>query len=111
MVKLIGKCPEADCIATVLYCCIIIIMVCFVPQGYPFPVSITMVHLIVKFLLACLVRNIVSHFTGKPSVVLPWKDYLKSITPIGGCVYCIWGGGGGGVAGREGGEGGGGERM
>ena len=62
----------------------------FAVQGYPFPVTITMVHLIVKFMLASAVRKVMSCVTGNPPVVLEWRDYLKSIAPIGMYVYvCV----------------------
>ncbi|XP_064398591.1 solute carrier family 35 member C2-like [Halichondria panicea] len=50
--------------------------------GYPFPLSITMIHLIVKFLLAWLVRKIWSCIRGSPPLVLSWGDYLKNIVPV-----------------------------
>ncbi len=52
-------------------------------QGYPFPVSITMIHLIIKFLLAWLVRKVSGWATTKAPVELEWKAYLKHIAPIG----------------------------
>ena len=52
-------------------------------QGYPFPLSITMIHLIVKFIIAWIVRKLVSLVTGKPPLVLGWKEYLKNILPVG----------------------------
>jgi len=52
-------------------------------QGYPFPVSITMIHLIIKFLLAWVARKITGCATSKTPVMLPWKEYLKHIAPIG----------------------------
>jgi solute carrier family 35 protein C2 len=50
--------------------------------GYPFPLSITMIHLIVKFIIAWIVRKLVSLVTGKPPLVLGWKEYLKNILPV-----------------------------
>ena len=52
-------------------------------QGYPFPLSVTMIHLIVKFLLAWLVRKVWSCVCRTPPLVLNWWDYLKSIAPVG----------------------------
>ena len=75
-------------------CCILCglqgsMVACF--QGYPFPVSITMVHLIVKFVLALIVRKIASLFTGHPPLQLSWRGYVKNIAPIGRekCVQCV----------------------
>jgi len=48
-----------------------------------FPLSITLVHLVVKFMLSCVVRFIVECKTGKPRVVLPWKLYILKIFPPG----------------------------
>lgn len=42
-----------------------------------------MIHLIVKFLIAWVVRKITSMVTGKAPVVLGWGEYLKNIAPVG----------------------------
>ena len=54
---------------------------CF--QGYPFPLSITMIHLIVKFLIAWIVRKLISLVTGKTPLVLGWREYIRNISPVG----------------------------
>lgn len=51
-------------------------------MGYPFPVSITMVHLVVSFIMAWVVRKLTSCYTGNPPLNLPWSVYLKNIAPI-----------------------------
>ena len=52
-------------------------------QGYPFPLSITMIHLVVKFLIAWVVRKLIALVTGEPPLVLGWREYMKNITPVG----------------------------
>ena len=52
-------------------------------QGYPFPLSITMVHLIVKFIIAWIVRKLTSLVTGRTPLVLGWREYVTHISPIG----------------------------
>ena len=43
----------------------------------------TYMHLIVKFLLACLIRNILECRQKKHRVNLGWKVYLMSMAPVG----------------------------
>lgn len=62
---------------------------CTRAQGYPFPLSITMIHLIVKFLIAWILRKLISLVVGKPPLVLGWKEYLKNITPVGMCIHPV----------------------
>ena len=52
-------------------------------QGYPFPLSVTMIHLIIKFLIAWIVRKLISLVTGNPPLVLGWKEYVKNVSPVG----------------------------
>ena len=42
-----------------------------------------MIHLVVKFILAWLVRKATSCCTKQPPLVLGWRDYLKNIVPVG----------------------------
>ena len=58
-------------------------------QGYPFPLSITMIHLITKFLLAWVVRKLWSLCTGRPPLVLGWRENLWNIVPVGMCVRIL----------------------
>nr|AKN21647.1 slc35c-3 [Schmidtea mediterranea] len=50
---------------------------------YPYPLSITMLHLIVKFLLASFVRGILRIFSKHDRTELCWKDYFRKISPSG----------------------------
>lgn len=50
--------------------------------GYPFPLAITMVHLIIKFLLAWVVRKITGCCCKEPPLTLSWSDYLRHIVPV-----------------------------
>ena len=45
--------------------------------------SITIIHLIVKFLLAWLVRRVVAAVTKEAPNVLTWPQYLKNICAVG----------------------------
>ena len=63
--------------------CVFINFIIFFLQTYPFPVSITIIHLIVKFLLAWLVRRVVAAVTKEAPNVLTWPQYLKNICAVG----------------------------
>ncbi|KAK2193839.1 hypothetical protein NP493_5g14028 [Ridgeia piscesae] len=47
------------------------------------PLSITMVHLVVKFLLAGCFRGILTCCTGKKRTTLPWSMYVTRVAPPG----------------------------
>lgn len=46
----------------------------------------TMTHLVLKFLLAGLIRVLVELKTGKPRVILPWGMYCTRIAPAGSTI-------------------------
>ena len=52
-------------------------------QNYPFPISMTIIHLIIKFLLAWTIRGTLYCARKSPQVTFGWKNYLKSICPVG----------------------------
>ena len=52
-------------------------------QHFRFPLSITMTHLITKFIMAACIRGILYCKTGKHRVTLGWVDYIKRIAPPG----------------------------
>jgi len=51
-------------------------------MGYPFPLSITMIHLIIKFIISWVVRKATSCVSKHPPLVLGWKDYMKHMVPV-----------------------------
>lgn len=55
----------------------------FLKQDYPFPMSITILHLLIKFLIAWLLRRLVGCAKKSPVCLLGWKDYFRSICPVG----------------------------
>ncbi|CAG0890941.1 unnamed protein product [Cyprideis torosa] len=52
-------------------------------QDFHFPLTIVLVHLIVKFLLASLARFILEWKSGESSVILPWSSYSKKVAIVG----------------------------
>lgn len=52
-------------------------------KHFKLPLSLTMAHLVVKFMLAGLVRCLLSCKTKEPRVTLPWGMYFKRIAPAG----------------------------
>ena len=56
-------------------------------QLFKLPLSITMVHLMSKFVASVCVRKIISRCKGKPSVTLSWTDYIKRVAPPGVYIY------------------------
>lgn len=48
----------------------------------PFPLSIVIVHLVLKFCMAGICRVIWTRCTGKQRVVLAWKDYLARVAIV-----------------------------
>ncbi|KAK2153053.1 hypothetical protein LSH36_309g00021 [Paralvinella palmiformis] len=50
---------------------------------YQFPLSITMTHLVMKFLIASLIRTVWSACTGKERITLDWWNYCKRVAPPG----------------------------
>ncbi|PAA47429.1 hypothetical protein BOX15_Mlig005048g4 [Macrostomum lignano] len=50
---------------------------------YPYPLSITVLHLCVKFLLAWLIRQVVEQLTGCHRLELCWAAYCRRVSPAG----------------------------
>ena len=50
---------------------------------FKYPLSITMIHLIIKFLLSMIIRNILSCCSSQPRIMLNWDLYWKRIVPTG----------------------------
>jgi hypothetical protein len=59
-------------------------------QMFRFPLSITIFHLFVKFLLALFFRTLWELKTGKERVLLSWDLYVKKVAPTGKFLsYCM----------------------
>lgn len=43
----------------------------------------TLVHLAINFCLSALARQVMQRCTGKPRIVLSWRDYLRKVAPTG----------------------------
>ncbi|XP_060567318.1 solute carrier family 35 member C2-like [Ruditapes philippinarum] len=52
-------------------------------KHFNYPLSLTMAHLVTKFMLAALIRTIIEWKTGEPRVTLPWGMFCKRIAPAG----------------------------
>lgn len=81
------------CWSSSLTCCLILMY--FAPsisltfyqrwllQQLPFPLSIVLVHMGVKWLLAALCRAALTLAQGRPRLNLSWRDYVLHVAPIG----------------------------
>lgn len=56
-------------------------------QHFKYPLSLTMAHLVTKFMLAAFIRVLIELKTGKPRVILPWGMFCKRIAPAGMHMY------------------------
>ncbi|VDN45266.1 unnamed protein product [Dibothriocephalus latus] len=52
-------------------------------KAYPFPLSITFCHLLMKFTLACIARSIISLYRGEKRIEIPWCSYVREVSPTG----------------------------
>lgn len=52
-------------------------------KHWKYPLSLTMAHLVTKFMLAGLARFLVEWKTGEARVMLPWSVFFKRIAPAG----------------------------
>uniref|UniRef100_A0A671WRM6 Solute carrier family 35 member C2 n=1 Tax=Sparus aurata TaxID=8175 RepID=A0A671WRM6_SPAAU len=50
-------------------------------KGFHYPLFMTLVHLTANFCLSALTRRAMQCWTGKPRVILSWKDYLHKVAP------------------------------
>lgn len=50
-------------------------------KGFHYPLFMTLVHLSIIFCLSTLARWMMHGWTGKPRVVLSWKDYIYKVAP------------------------------
>ncbi|KAF5283536.1 hypothetical protein FQA39_LY17316 [Lamprigera yunnana] len=52
-------------------------------QSFKFPLSVVLVHLIVKYLLASFIRICLIKYQGQPRVKLNFKEYIVAVSPTG----------------------------
>lgn len=52
-------------------------------KDFHFPLTVVICHLVVKFVLAGLLRSVYQIYTGKQRVVLDWLNYVKQLAPTG----------------------------
>ncbi|CAG9138315.1 hypothetical protein JYU34_000668 [Plutella xylostella] len=52
-------------------------------QGFKFPLTVVMYHLVIKWLLSVCVRTILYCITGIPQLCLPFMTCLRSVCPTG----------------------------
>lgn len=52
-------------------------------QKFPYPLTTVLVHMVVKFLLAALVRLCFIRKANKARVEVGWKEYVKAVAPTG----------------------------
>lgn len=55
----------------------------FIMQTFHFPLSIVLCHLVVKFMLASIIRSILSWRSRTPRIVLDWKSYCRAVAATG----------------------------
>ncbi|KAL1021206.1 hypothetical protein UPYG_G00010150 [Umbra pygmaea] len=51
-------------------------------KDFHYPLFMTLVHLTIIFCLSTLTRLAMEWWTGKPRVMLKWKDYLSKVAPV-----------------------------
>lgn len=52
-------------------------------QSIRFPLTVVLVHLFVKYILATLLRVLCIYRQGRPRVMLNWKEYILAVSPTG----------------------------
>jgi len=52
-------------------------------EDFPFPLSVVICHLVVKFILAAQIRMILQWYSGQTRITLSWGDYLKKLSIAG----------------------------
>ncbi|XP_029011938.1 solute carrier family 35 member C2 [Betta splendens] len=50
-------------------------------KDFHYPLFMTLVHLAINFCLSALTRRALQRWTGKPRVILSWRDYLRKVAP------------------------------
>ncbi|XP_033626386.1 solute carrier family 35 member C2-like [Asterias rubens] len=52
-------------------------------KGFRFPLSVTVVHLTVKFIIASIVRTCLKCCNKRKNIILPWSVYMRKVVPTG----------------------------
>lgn len=52
-------------------------------QGFHYPLSVVMCHLLVKLFLAAFIRNVKSYKRGQQQARLSWQSILSALAPPG----------------------------
>ena len=60
-----------------------ILVCCFVFQKFSYPLVMTLMHLLVKFILASCVRNLLECHQGKARKTLTWREFTMRMGPVG----------------------------
>ena len=50
---------------------------------FRFPLSVTVTHLVFKFMFASVVRSVIECKTKEPRIVLGWAIYIKRVASTG----------------------------
>ncbi|XP_041655630.1 solute carrier family 35 member C2 [Cheilinus undulatus] len=50
-------------------------------KDFHYPLFMTLVHLTIIFCLSALTRRAMQLWTGKPRIILSWRDYLRKVAP------------------------------
>lgn len=52
-------------------------------QSFRFPLTVVLIHLLVKYGLATVIRLLLIYQQGRPRVMLNWKEYIVAVSPTG----------------------------
>ncbi|CAH1778586.1 unnamed protein product [Owenia fusiformis] len=52
-------------------------------KKFSYPMSLTMAHFVIKFILAAVIRSLLEWRKGEPRIMLPWPMYIKKLAPTG----------------------------
>lgn len=55
----------------------------FLLQEFPFPLSMTMIHILANFIVVWVCRRTLFLWSKELRPVLPWKLYVHHIIPVG----------------------------
>ncbi|XP_074537532.1 solute carrier family 35 member C2-like [Halichoeres trimaculatus] len=50
-------------------------------KDFHYPLFMTLVHLTIIFCMSTLTRHLMQCATGKPRIILSWRDYLRKVAP------------------------------
>lgn len=52
-------------------------------EGFHFPLSVVLYHLVVKLILSALIRLLYKCFTGRSRILLDWRTFYRNMAPTG----------------------------